>query len=548
MRKTLAIIVPAICVVFLLTGAAFAFKIVDMSQKWQNGMPTYSGNPWQGMVMWAGGTNQMEDYDKVGGFYGHDLATNEHTGTHMDSPAHNPNGLWRLDQIPMTQFHGKCVIMDMRPWVKDQDGYEVTLDDVKAWEAKTGCNLAKDAARSIIFMWTGWDKYWDDFIAGKNKRCVKEGFPGIDGDAAKYLADCRIKGFGMDVTSIDIYKKVEAGQAVAHKAILGNNMFIIENLRFDPSIADKWTYAVTAPMKIYKGSGAPVRVFVLDDTKAKGMAASNASMVALEKKFNAAPMYDLANFVENGMHVWESVLGANLLGLGSVAKAGDFRGIYPNMTYEKDGWYGQQLFFNEHTGTHTDAPAHRREGAKWTLDKIPLNHFVAPCVIVNASRYGAEEGDWILDMSMFQDWMDKHPDLTINKGDIVCFSQDMVHKWALHNHGMHRDWVTYTFPGIGGDVAKYLKDKGIVGALTDVTSIDAAMTAMRGKGTDVTNNPTHVTLLGNGIFVTENVGGQLQLAANSKGLAFVMPCMNTKAGSGGHSRIWYFEGLSIPIE
>jgi kynurenine formamidase len=81
-----------------------------------------------------------------------------------------------------------------------------------------------------------------------------------------------------------------------------------------------------------------------------------------------------------------------------------------------------------------------------------------------------------------------------------------------------------------------------------VTSIDAAMTCQRGKGTDQENNITHVTLLGKGIYITENVGGDLQQAANSKGFAFVMPCMNTKNGSGGHSRIWYFEGLNIPIE
>jgi kynurenine formamidase len=548
MRKTLAIITPVICVVFMLTGVAFAYKIVDLSHKWQNGMPTWSGAPWKGMTMWAGGTSQMEDYDKVGGFYGYDLETNEHTGTHMDSPAHNPNGLWRLDQIPMSQFHGKCVIMDMRPWVQDRDAYEVTLDDVKAWEAKTGCNLAKDAARSMIFMWTGWDKYWDDFIAGKNQRFVKYGFPGITGEAAQYFADSRIKGVGMDVLSVDIYKKVVEGKAVAHKAILGNNMFIIEALRFDPSIADKWVYAILAPMKIYKGSGGPTRVFVLDDTRAEGMAASYASMVALEKKFMAAPMYDLDNYLENGMHIWSGVFGANLLGLGSVGNQADYRGIYPCLNYQRDGWYMQQLFFNEHTGTHIDSPAHRREGAMTTIDKIPLNHFAAPCVIVNASHYGPEEGDWILSMDMFNDWMSKHPDLAINGGDIVCFSQDMTHKWALHNHGFHRDWVTYHFPGIGGDVSRYLKDKGVLGVLCDVTSIDAAMTAMRGKGNDVQNNPSHVTLLSNGIFIGENLGGQLQQAANSRGFVFVMPCMNDKAGSGGHSRVWYFEGLNIPIE
>ena len=543
--KKASLVIAMIFVFSLLAGTAFGFKVLDLTHKFENGMPAWAGK-WEGMSMWAGCKTQAECYDKVGpDFYGYDLKFTEHTGTHMDSPSHQPSGLWRLDQIPIDKFHGKCVIMDMRPWVKDRDGYEVSLADVKAWEEKTGCNLMRDAARSMIFMWTGWDKYWFDYLAGKNERFIKEAFPGILGDAAQYFAACRIEGFGMDVLSIDIYKKVMEGKPVAHKAIFANNSWVIENIKFDASVADKWVYAMLAPMKIYKGSGAPTRVFVLDDTRAKGMAASLSSMKALEKQFMAVPMSDLANDIRNGMHIWMSVFGSNQVGVGNLD---DFRGIYPWINYKDHGWYGNQIFCNEHTGTHTDAPAHRREGAKWTIDKVDLTHFVAPCVVVNASQYGPEEGNWDFTMDMFQDWMKEHPALTINKGDIVCFSQDMVHKWALHNNGFHRDWVTTQFPGIGGDVAGYLKDKGVVGALTDVTSIDPAMRCQRGKGNSQENNITHVTLLGNGIYVTENVGGDLQQAANSKGLAFVMPCMNTKNGSGGHSRIWYFEGLDIPIE
>jgi len=544
--KRALLIVTAIFVVSLFAGTALAYKIVDLTQKFENGMPAWAGK-WEGMSMWGGCKTQAECYDKVGpNFYGYDLKFTEHTGTHMDSPSHNPYGFWRLDQIPQDKFIGKAVVMDMRPWVKDRDGYEVTMADVKAWEQKTGCNLAKDAAHSMIFMWTGWDKYWDEYIAGKNQRFIKYGFPGITEDAAKYMADCRIKGFGMDVLSIDTYKRVaDEGKPLAHRAMFSNLIWVLEDIRFDPSVADKWVFALLGPMKIYQGSGAPTRVFALDDTKAKGMAASYASMVALEKKFMAVPMFDLANDLRNGMHIWTAVFGGNMVGVPSL---NDFRGIYPWINYQYDGWYGQQLYCNEHFGTHTDSPSHRREGAQWTIDKVPLQHWAAPCLIINASRYGPEEGDWIFNMAMFKDWMSKHPGLTVNKGDIVCFSQDMVHKWALHNNGFHRDWVTYTFPGVGGDVAKHLADKGIVGALSDVTSIDAAMTCQRGKGTDVENNITHVTLLGKGIYITENVGGDLQQAANSKGFAFVMPCINGKAGSGSHSRIWYFEGLDIPIE
>ncbi|MFB0520555.1 MAG: cyclase family protein, partial [Desulfatiglandales bacterium] len=397
-KRTNLIISLAILFVFILAGSGYAYKVIDLSQKIENGMAAWAGK-WEGMSMWAGAKSQMECYDKVGNFYGHDLKFGEHTGTHMDSPAHNSYGLWRLDQIPIDKFHGRCIIMDIQPWVKDRDGYEVSLADVKAWEQKTGCNLMRDAARSMIFMWTGWDKYWDDYLAGKNERFIGKSFPGILEEVAKYFADCRIKGLGMDVISIDTFDRVVAGKPVAHQAIFSNNCWVIENIKMDPSVADKWVYAVLAPMKIYKGSGAPVRVFVLDDTGAKGMAASLASMKALENKFMAAPMYDLANYIENGMHIWMGVFGGNQVGLGNL---NDFRGIYPLWTYQYDGWYSQQIFCNEHTGTHTDSPAHRREGAKWTIDKIALNHFVAPCLVVNASGYGPEEGDWDFTMSMFK--------------------------------------------------------------------------------------------------------------------------------------------------
>ncbi len=544
MKKAL-FVVTAIFVLSVFVGTASAYKLLDFSHKWENGMPAWAGK-WTGLEMWGGCKSQMECYDKVGpGFYGHDVKFTEHTGTHMDSPSHNAYGFWRIDQIPIDKFVGKAVIMDMRPWVKDQDGYEVSLANIKAWEKKTGCDLMRDAARSMVFMWTGWDKFWYDYIEGKNDRFVGAKFTGITEDAAKYLADCRIKGFGFDTLSIDTYKRVVAGKTLAHNALFGNLIWVIENVKYDPSVADKWVYAVTAPMKIFQGSGAPCRVFILDDTNAKGLGASLSSMIALEKKIAAAPMYDLANDVRNGMHIWQGVFGGNLVGVGDL---NNFKGIYPWIAYYDGGFFGNQIFCNEHTGTHTDSPSHRREGAQWTLDKVPMQHWAAPCLVVNASRYGPEEGDWIFDMNMFQDWMMKHPNLTVKKGDIVCFSQDMVHKWALHNNGFHRDWVTYKFPGIGADVAKYVADKGIVGALTDVTSIDAAKVAIYGKGNDVENNPTHINLLGKGIYVTENVGGDLQQAANSKGFAFVMPCVQAKDGSGFHSRIWYFEGLNIPIE
>ncbi|TOM54479.1 cyclase, partial [Vibrio parahaemolyticus] len=61
----------------------------------------------------------------------------------------------------------------------------------------------------------------------------------------------------------------------------------------------------------------------------------------------------------------------------------------------------------EHTGTHFDAPIHWISGkdqANNTVDTIPVENFVAPAVVVDASQEVANNADWVLTVEFLQQW------------------------------------------------------------------------------------------------------------------------------------------------
>jgi len=59
-------------------------------------------------------------------------------------------------------------------------------------------------------------------------------------------------------------------------------------------------------------------------------------------------------------------------------------------TFDKDPFCLGLAAVNTHAGTHTDAPRHfLPEGI--TLEAVPLEHYVGPCVVIDARHRGANE-------------------------------------------------------------------------------------------------------------------------------------------------------------
>ena len=50
----------------------------------------------------------------------------------------SPLAAWTVDQIPAEHLVRPLVVIDVRKQVKDNPDYEVTVEDIAAWERRTG--------------------------------------------------------------------------------------------------------------------------------------------------------------------------------------------------------------------------------------------------------------------------------------------------------------------------------------------------------------------------------------------------------------------------
>jgi kynurenine formamidase len=71
------------------------------------------------------------------------------------------------------------------------------------------------------------------------------------------------------------------------------------------------------------------------------------------------------------------------------------------------GWYWNNFSCGEHTGTHFDAPVHwvtGKDHEQNTVDTIDVKNFIAPAVVIDASREVAANPDWLLDVAFLDEW------------------------------------------------------------------------------------------------------------------------------------------------
>lgn len=176
------------------------------------------------------------------------------------------------------------------------------------------------------------------------------------------------------------------------------------------------------------------------------------------------------------------------------------------------------LSMSEHTGTHIDAPLHFiAEGpAHYGVDEISLDRLVGRAATIEAT--GLEPGG-LLHADHIRGWEGKHGPL--KTGDKVLLRYGWDERWGTGTAGRAflEDW-----PGLGGDAAEYLVEKEISLVGCDTLAVDAA-----GSG----ENPAHYELLGNEVYVAENLKNLDQLAPFCLFAAFPL---KIRGGSGSPVR------------
>jgi len=148
------------------------------------------------------------------------------------------------------------------------------------------------------------------------------------------------------------------------------------------------------------------------------------------------------------------------------------------------------LTLSEHSGTHMDAPLHFvPEGpAHYGTDEIPPERLAGRAATIEATDLAG--GD-LLGVDRIEVWEREHG--PIERGDRVLLRYGWDERWATGPEGRRflEDW-----PGLSGGAAEYLVERGTALVGCDTLSVDAA-------GSE--ENPAHHALLGNEVYVVENL-------------------------------------------
>lgn len=232
------------------TRAQGAAEIIDLSHVFATTVPTYdlAATPTRSDVVTV-------DKD---GFYIQEWTFGEHTGTHVDVPAHFIGDGQTVDDYAISNLVGSAVVIDISEKAKDDADAAVTADDIKAWESKNG-EIPEGA---IVCMYSGWEERWSDVAAFRNAddQGVQH-YPGFGADAAEFLVKERaIHGIAVDTLSQD---PGNSTTFPVHYAILGAGLIGIENVANLGQLAGKQATIICGVPRWEKGSGGPCRVLAM---------------------------------------------------------------------------------------------------------------------------------------------------------------------------------------------------------------------------------------------------------------------------------------------
>lgn len=203
-------------------------RLVDVSVSLQPGLATYPGNPefeLQPVKRVAAGASSNVSR----------LILGTHTGTHVDAPRHFFDEGAGVDGLPLDLLIGRARVIDLpfRGGITERHLADAGLrEDLRV--------LLRTPNSAL---WNTSDGFHQDY-----SYLTEEG--------ARYLVEQGVKVVGIDYLSVEQFKKPGAP---AHRALLGENVVIIEGLNL--SDADAGAYEMYClPLRVAGADGAPARV------------------------------------------------------------------------------------------------------------------------------------------------------------------------------------------------------------------------------------------------------------------------------------------------
>ncbi|MFZ4523978.1 MAG: cyclase family protein [Chlorobium sp.] len=209
-------------------------QAIDLSHRIEPGMPCYPGTP--GPVFRS--LSSIEE----DGFSEQLLTLSSHVGTHVDLPSHILKDAPPLDDFGIERFAGTGLAIDVRE----------TPDQVISIEAlQPAVALIREC--EFLLLCTGWSRYW-------NSSDYYEGYPVLSIEAARWLAECNLKGVGVDTMSVDA---PDALTFPVHKILLQKGTLVIENLAELQLLLHRPFFFCGFPLKLSQAEASPIRAVAL---------------------------------------------------------------------------------------------------------------------------------------------------------------------------------------------------------------------------------------------------------------------------------------------
>jgi kynurenine formamidase len=189
------------------------------------------------------------------------ISAPEHGGTHLDAPIHFAEGGQTADKLPLNRLIAPAVVIDISAQAARNRNYQLTVADVKAFEAKHG----QIAAGTIVLLRTDWSKHWPNARAylGDDRKgpAAKLSFPSYGNESARFLVEERkVAALGVDTASIDFGPSTDFK---VHQIAMGAGVPGFENLSELARVPPTGAVVIALPMKIEKGSGGPLRAVAI---------------------------------------------------------------------------------------------------------------------------------------------------------------------------------------------------------------------------------------------------------------------------------------------
>lgn len=194
-----------------------------------------------GMVHWPGDPavkiKHLSDMDQGDDYTVSHISMMVHTGTHMDAPLHFTKSKTGMDKMPLDATVGKARVIEIHS--KDY----ITPEELRPQRIRKG--------ERILFKTRNSKSKWD-------RKPFNKKFIPLSIDAARFLAERKIKTLGVDYLSIGEY---DGNVVEVHRTILKAGIWVIEGL--DLSKIEPGDYEmICLPLKIVKSDGAPARAIL----------------------------------------------------------------------------------------------------------------------------------------------------------------------------------------------------------------------------------------------------------------------------------------------